>query len=239
MFKRTLILFAALVCAIAIQAQDVDAILTKYFANTGGVEKWKALKSTKMEGTASMQGFDLPGTIYGKAPNMMRQEFSVQGKSIVQAYDGTTAWMINPFAGGEEPQKMTADDAQEMTSQKFESELIDYKTKGHSVVLEGKETIDGTETYKLKLTKKEGDVEYYFFDTEANVPIMMRSAVKTGPAKGQFTETYMSDYQEVEGLMFPFFIETKLAGQTFQKITIKTVKLNEPLEDTFFAFPKK
>lgn len=239
MFKRTLILFAALVCAVAIQAQDVDAILAKYFQNTGGVEKWKALKSTKMEGVASMQGLDIPGTMYGKAPNLMRQEFSLQGKKIVQAYDGTTAWMINPMAGSEEAQKLPAEMAEEMTAQKFESELIDYKKKGHTVALEGKETIDGTETHKIKLTKKEGDVEYYFFDTEANVPIMMRTAVKSGPGKGQFTETYMSDYQEVEGLMFPFFIESKVGGQTFQKITIKTVKLNEPLEDTFFAYPKK
>lgn len=239
MLKRTLILFVALVSTIAIQAQDVDVILKKSIENTGGVAKWKALKTTKMEGTASMQGLEIAGVMYGKAPSSTRQEFSLQGKSMVQAYDGTTAWTINPFAGGDEPQKMGEDEAKEMTSQKFESEFIDYKTKGNTVALEGKDTIDGAETFKIKLTKKDGDIEYHYFDTENYVPIMVKTFVKAGPAKGQASETYLSDYQEVSGLFFPFFIETKMGGQSVMKITLKSVKVNEPLEDKLFAYPKK
>jgi len=238
MLKKTFVVLVALVTTLAAQAQDVDAILTKYFANTGGVDKWKALKSTKMEGTATTQGIEINGVMYGKAPNLARQEFSLQGQSFVQAYDGTTAWGINPMAGPE-PQKLPEDQAEQLTSQTFESEFIDYKTKGHTVALEGKETIEGTETFKVKLTKKNGDVEYHYFDTENYVPIMVKTFAKAGPAKGQASETYLSDYQEVEGLMFPFFIDTKMGGQSIMKIAIKSVKLNEPMDDKLFAYPKK
>ena len=68
---------------------------------------------------------------------------------------------------------------------------------------------------------------------------MMRTAIKSGPASGQFVETFMSDYQEVDGVMVPFFIEAKMAGQSMQKITVKEMKFNVAVEDSFFAFPKK
>lgn len=239
MLKKTFLLFAVLIVAITMQAQTVDEIVAKSFENTGGVEKWKALKSTKMEGTMAMQGFEFPGTVYAKPPKSQRVEVSVQGKNLIQAYDGTTPWWINPFAGSEEAQKMPDEMAEQMVNDEFESEFIDYKTKGHTVALEGKQTVEGTETFKVKLTKKNGDVEYYYFDTENYVPIMIQTAVKTGPAKGQLAETYLSDYQEVEGLIFPFFMETKMAGQSVQKMTIKTIKINENYEDSMFAFPKK
>ncbi len=239
MLKKTFLLMAVLVCAMAAHAQTADEILTKYFENTGGMEKWKALKSTTMEGTMAMQGLEFPGTIRAMAPKKQRVDVNVQGQSIVQAYDGETAWWINPFGGSTEAQKMPEEMAEEMVNQEFESEFIDYKTKGHTVTLEGKETVEGTETFKLKLAKKNGDVEFHYFDTENYVPIMVQTAVKTGAAKGQMVATYLSDYQEVDGMTFPFFLETKMAGQSVQKITIKSIKTNETFEDTLFAFPKK
>jgi hypothetical protein len=68
---------------------------------------------------------------------------------------------------------------------------------------------------------------------------MMKSYARTGPAKGQEIMTYFSDYQEVDGLMFPFYIESKVAGQTVQKITVEKITLNEKLDDSLFAFPNK
>lgn len=68
---------------------------------------------------------------------------------------------------------------------------------------------------------------------------MIRSTVKAGPAKGQDSETYMSDYQEVDGLVVPYYIEVRYNGQTAQKITLETVAFNEKIDETFFAFPKK
>ncbi len=227
-------------CAFSVvQAQTVDNILAKYFENTGGEAKWKALESSKMTGNMSMQGMEFPGTIYMAKPNKQRVEVSLQGKTLIQAYDGTDAWWINPFTGSEDPQKMPAEMSDEITKQKFESEFLNYKEKGNTVALEGKETIEGTETYKVKLTKKNGDVEYHFFDAEHYVPIMTRTTISSGPMKGQASEMYYSDYQEVSGMMFPFFMENKAGGQSVQKITITAVELNGKYADTFFAMPKK
>ncbi len=239
MQKQFFSVFIALCAFVAVQAQTADDILAKYFENTGGLEKWNALSSSKMSGTMSMQGMEFPGTIYSARPNKQRVEVSVQGKGIVQAYDGTDAWWINPFAGGDEPQKMPAEMSEEMTKQKFESEFLNYAEKGNSVELVGKETIEGTETWQIKLTKQNGDIEDYFFDAEYYVPIMVRTTISSGQMKGQNSEMYFSDYQEVDGMMFPFFMESKMGGQSVQKITIQSVELNAAYDDNFFAFPKK
>jgi hypothetical protein len=99
--------------------------------------------------------------------------------------------------------------------------------------------VDGTETYKVKLTRKNGDVEYYYFEPEYYVPIMMEREISNGQMKGQMAKTYLSDYQEVEGLMMPFFIESKINGQTLQKLTITSVELNPEIETEMFNFPKQ
>lgn len=246
MLKKTLFSLIVLTATLSTYAQtvanqgpNVDQILANYFANTGGLDKWKALTTTKMVGNMSMQGMEFPGTILAKTPNKQRVEVNVQGKQIVQAYDGETAWWINPFASGDEPQKMPAEYAEEMTKQEFESPFLNYKEKGNAVELLGKKTIEGAETFEVKLTKKNGDVEYHYFDTENFVTIMVKTPVNSGPMKGQESEMYFSDYQEVNGMMFPFFMESKMAGQTMQKITISAIEINGKYEDTLFAFPKK
>ncbi|MDZ4683259.1 MAG: hypothetical protein SH848_20750 [Saprospiraceae bacterium] len=239
MQKQFFSLLIALCAFVAVQAQTADEILAKYFENTGGLDKWKSLEASKMIGTMSMQGMEFPGTIYSARPNKQRVEVSVQGKNIVQAYDGIDPWWINPFAGSEEPQKMPAEMSEEMTKAKFESEFLNYKEKGHTVELVGKETVEGTETWQIKLTKKNGDIEHHFFDAEYFVLIMTRTVISSGPMKGQNSEMYFSDYQEADGIMFPFFMESKIGGQSAQKITLKSVELNGKYDDAFFAMPKK
>lgn len=242
MLKKLSFLLVACIGFAGLSAQSapgVDAILAKYFENTGGLDKWKNLRSMKMEGIMTMGPMEFPGTIYQMAPNKQRIVVSIQGQTLVQAYDGTTAWWINPFMGGPDPQPMPDEMAQDFTKQTFESEFMDYKTKGHQVEYSGEEEVEGAKCHVLKLTKKNGDVEYHYFDQEFYVPIMVKTTISTGDAKGQFVETYVSDYQEVGGIMFPHFIETKFNGQSQQKITIKSIALNEEMGDDLFTFPAK
>ena len=227
------------IATFSLSAQSVDKILNHYFENIGGLEKWRALKTTQMVGKISMGPMEFSGVITAKTPNKQRVDVDVQGQKIIQAYDGTTAWWINPFATGPEAQPVPDEMAQEMKNQEFESPFIDYQQKGSAVELLGEEEVEGTATFKVKLTKKNGDIENYFFDKEYFIPIMMQSPITSGQAKGQMTETYFSDYQEVEGLMMPFFLEVKIGGETTQKITLEVIKLNIDIQDTFFTYPKE
>lgn len=242
MLKRfSLLLLAAFTLTAAVQAQDMtaDQVLDNYFEAVGGKEKIRAMKSRKMTATMSMQGMEFPGVIYEMAPNKQRVEVDVQGQQIVMAYDGEDAWWIMPFQTGPDPQDMPEDQAEGMTKETFEPPFIDYADKGHSVELVGTEEVEGAETYAIKLTKANGDVQTHYFDAEYFVPIMIKTEVDEGPMKGQFVEQYISDYQEVDGFMVPFYLETKIGGQTGQKITIKEVMIDPEIDKDLFSRPQK
>jgi outer membrane lipoprotein-sorting protein len=241
--KLTLTMFTLAMVMLA-KAQTADEILDKYFQNIGGKDKWKALSSRKSTGKISFQNMDFPVTFLEKPSAKQRMSIQIQGVEIVQAYDGTDGWMINPLQGGVDPVKMSDEESKEFKDRKFQDEFIDYKTKGHTVELLGTEEIDGVKCYKIQLVKNKNNdqedvTEVHYFDSENYVPIMIVSYARTGPAKGQEIKTYISDYQDVNGLMMPFFLESKVNGQTMQKITIEKVALNEPIDDSMFAFPKK
>jgi len=226
-----------MVSSVSAQKVSLDEIIDTYLENVGGVENWKAIKNMKITGITAMQGMEFPVERIAAAPTMFRMNLNIMGKKMVQAYDGETAWMINPMQGDSKAQKMDEDMTKELSKQEFEDAFIDYKEKGHTVTLEGKEEVDGTETYKIKMVKKDGTENIYFFDMEDMVPIMMRSFGESGPMKGQAVDTYLSDYQEVDGLYMPFSMEQKMAGQTVMQMTTESVELNIELEEDLFKMP--
>ncbi len=243
---RSLFLALAVITFTASNGQNVDEILSKYFTNTGGLDKWKALKSRTSAGKAMMgPGQEFPFSVYEMAPNKQKFVINVQGTELIaQAYDGKDAWMLNPFAGGKDPVKMDDEQAKDVKDETFEDNFIDYGKKGHEVTLEGTEEIDGVKCFKLKLVRnkkneKDDITEYHFFDSENFVPIVVARYIRSGPQKGTEVRTYLSDYQEVGGLMFPFSMEQKVNGQTGFKMTIEKISLNDITDESIFAFPKK
>jgi hypothetical protein len=128
----------------------------------------------------------------------------------------------------------------------FPDPFLNYKERGLKAELIGKETIDGTETFKIKLIKKPIKVDgkdaenivFYYFDLENFVPLMSESEIKSGPAKGQVSITKFSDYQEVNGFMFPFSMEQSLKGQPANSsISVTSIEINPKLDASLFAFP--
>ena len=237
--RKHLTLLIALVlmsAGFSTKAQTVDKILDSYFENTGGKDKWTNLKNMTMEGKAEAQGRQFPVKIYQHRPNLTRMELTFQGKTLVQqAYDGKDAWGID-FASGKN-QKKSAEAAKELSEDEFEPFYLNYSKKGHKIVLDGKEEIEGTECNKLKVTKKNGDVVYLFFDTESDVLLMSRSTVKTGGAKGKQAEAYFSDYKEVGGLMLPHSFIQKVEGNKFE-LTIEKISVNPKIDKSIFSLPK-
>ena len=237
--KKTIEAFTVFLFLItpSLTAQTVDEILTQYFEKTGGKDAWKDLNAMKMSGTSSIQGREFPITLYTKRPNYEKLEVEVQDKQIIEAYDGTTAWSVNPFQGITSATK--ADDAlnNEAAKKSFEDELLDYAAKGHTVEKLEDHEIEGAQVFQMKLTKKSGDEQIYFFDQENYVPVMIKSLANAGPMKGQTVETYLSDYKEVENLIIPHSITQKINGQVLMQATMNSIELNPEITDDVFKFP--
>lgn len=232
--------------AVSVQSQTADEIISSYFESTGGLEKWNSIEGVKMTAKINQQGMEIPLEITQLKDGRQMTVINFQGKELKQGvFDGETLWSHNFMTQKAEKSDAEATANFKLNSNDFPDSFIDYKEKGYTVELLGKETIDGAETFKIKLTKEpvtvdgnqEDDVSFYFFDTENFVPIAMQSEVKSGPGKGMTQEVTFSDYQEVEGLYFPFAMTQGVKGQPGAPITMETIELNPTVEEGAFAFP--
>jgi hypothetical protein len=245
--KRKLI-FATLLMASAFfaKAQTADEILAKYFENTGGIAKWKALQGIKMTAKVNQQGMEIPLVITQLKDGRQSTKITFQGKDVMQGvYDGTTLWSHNFMNMKAEKSDAEATENFKLDIGEFPDPFLTYKERGLKVELLGKETVDGTETFKIKLIKKpikvDGketeNVAFYYFDAENFVPLMVETEIKSGPAKGQISQNKMSDYQEIKGLMMPFSMAQGVKGGGSQPLTITTIELDPKVDAKEFAYP--
>lgn len=218
-------------------AQTVDDVLAKYYSAKGGA-KWQSVESMRMTARVVTQGIELPMTMVSKRPNLMRQDMSFQGVAIVNAYDGTTAWGINPMMGSSEPMVIPGPMAEALADQAdFDGGLVGYKEKGSTVELIGTEDLDGKKVHHLKLTKKNKQVQHYYLDAETSLEAKV--VVETDMGAGPVTvETLLSDYQTIDGFPVPMTIRQNApTGQV--SITFEKVEFNVPIDDAFFKMPGK
>lgn len=236
----------SLMLGFSAQAQTADEILSNYFENTGGEAQWKALKGMKMNAKVNQQGMEIPLEIYQMKDGRQMTVVKFQGKEIKQGvFDGETLWSTNFMTMKAEKSDEETTANLKLNANDFPDPFLDYKEKGYTVELVGTETMDGAETYKIKLVKEpltidgqtKEDVSYYYFDTENYVPIAVESEVNMGPMKGQTQLITFSDYQEVEGLYFPFSMSQGIKGGASQPITMESIELNPQLDEAAFNFP--
>jgi outer membrane lipoprotein-sorting protein len=240
MLKRAVFLaLAASLLAVPASAQTLDEVLGQYYQAIGGADAWRAVTSMRATGRMQMgPGMEAPFTMTQKRPKMIRMEFTYQGMTGVQAYDGESGWMLMPFLGKTEPEPIPPEDLKDIIEQAdIEGALVDWQAKGHQVEYVGKETTAGTEAYKLKVTLKGGDVQYYYLDAEYYLPIKVESSRDMRGTVMEF-ETILSDYKEVGGLMIPHSIQAMPKGAPAgQVITLDSIELNVDVDDSIFHMP--
>lgn len=236
----------AMTFAVSMQGQTADEIINNYFENIGGLEKLKAVEGVKMVAKVNQQGMEIPLEIVQLKDGRQMTIINFQGKELKQGvFDGETLWSHNFMTMKAEKSDAEATANFKLNANDFPDSFIDYKDKGYTIELLGKETVDGAETFKIKLVKEpvsvdgnqEEDVSFYFFDTENFVPIAVQSEVKSGPGKGMTQEITFSDYQEVDGLYFAFSMTQGVKDGQSQPITMESIELNPTVDDGAFAFP--
>ncbi|HEY0511760.1 MAG TPA: outer membrane lipoprotein-sorting protein [Thermoanaerobaculia bacterium] len=223
----------------AVQAQTADELIAKNLQARGGKDKIKAMQSARMTGKMVMgQGMEAPFTMEVARPKKLRMEFTIQGMTGVQAFDGKTGWSVMPFMGKKDPETMSADEIKQTEDQAdIEGMLVDYKDKGHQVEYVGKEDVEGTPAYKLKVTKKNGDVANVYLDAESYMEIKEAGKTKMHGQEME-TETTFGDFKPVDGLIFPFSIESKAKGMPGgMTMTFSKVEVNPTLDASRFAMP--
>ena len=231
----------------SLEAQTVDEIISNYFENTGGKENWAKLEGLKMYAKVNQNGMEIPIEITQLKGGKQMTVINFQGKQLKQGvFDGETLWGLNFMTQKAEKSDKEATENMKLEMNDFPDPFLNYKENNYTVELLGKESIDGTEAYKVKLVRepvtvdgvKEENVSFYFFDTENFVPLVVHSEIRSGQYKGQMSESKFSDYDEVEGLYFPFSLTQGLKGQDGQALTLDKIELNPVVDDQEFVFPE-
>jgi outer membrane lipoprotein-sorting protein len=228
--------------AVAAQAQTADEIIAKNIEAKGGLDKLKAVQSIRITGKMMVgPGMEAPMVIEMARPHKVRMEFTFQGMTGIQAYDGKGGWSVMPFMGKKEPEPMSADDLKQAEDQAdIDGPLVDYKEKGNQVEYLGKDEIEGTPVHKLKVTKKNGDVQTLYLDADSYLEIKAegKSKVRGQEIEG---ETTFGDYKEVGGLVMAHSIQSKMKGGQGpgQTITFEKIEVNPEIPASRFDMPAK
>jgi hypothetical protein len=226
--------------AASAQAMTADELVAKNVAARGGAESLQAIKSLRLSGKMILGGFgaEIDAVQVFKRPGSYRFEGTLQGMTMVQSYDGKEAWRIFPFQGRKDPERTSADDAKQLAeSADFDGGWVDAAAKGNKLDYLGTEDVDGTEAHKLKVSLKNGDVQYVYFDPDAFLVIRTLNQ-RTVRGVEQREETDYSDYEKVNGTYVAFATSSGPAGDTTRtKFTVDKAEPNAAVDDATFAFP--
>lgn len=244
MYRKTLaaavlpLLFTA--TAWADEPVTADSLVAKNLAARGGAAALAALKTVQFEGKLVFPGdFQLTYTEVRSANGASRSDATVQGLTLVQAYDGASAWRINPFEGRRDAERLSDDEARSMAdSGLLVGPLQAAHSDGSSVAYLGREDFDGTLAYKLRVSQKDGDEFTYLLDPDSFLEIKVIEARRVRGAQ-LVTESELGDYEAVAGVLFPMSVESWAQGQANQRqrVLIAAAKANVDAPVSLFAQP--
>ena len=232
----TAILLAAI--ASGVLGQTADELIAKNVAARGGLERMHSVRSIRMTGTLSVGEARMPSVLEIKRPNQTRWEFTVNGQTVIQAYDGKNGWAVMPFAAKNAPGQLSADDLKDLELQAdMDGPLVDHGAKGNKVEVMGLETIGDRSGWRIHAVLRNGDERDLYLDAKTHLQFLTVTR-RTIDGKARRIETEIGDYREVGGLMLPYSFVTRAAGsKETQALTLNKIELNVPIDDARFAMP--
>jgi hypothetical protein len=257
---------------------SASEIVSKNVAARGGLQAWRAVQSMSWKGKMGAGGnqraplpvsapsksgakiptdprpkdeVQLPFLMEMERPRKVRFELQFKGQTAVQVYDGANGWKLRPYLNHLEVEPFTPDESH-IASLQFELDgpLVDYAAKGTAIELAGKEKVDDQDTYKLKLTMKDGHSIHVWIDAKTFLEAKIEGAPRRLDGIEHPVEIYYRDYRQVNGLQIPFVLETKVlpvgkpstreqATQVpVERIAIEGVEVNPKLEASLFSKPE-
>ena len=255
------------------------AIVDKNVAARGGLQAWRSVETMTLAGKLGAGGnqratlsvpvpgghktqetvlpqrraeeVQLPFVMELKRPSKVRFELDFKGQTALQVFDGTQGWKLRPYLNRREVEPFSPEEMKKALAQgELDGFLIDYAAKGTQVELDGTEKVEGRDTYKLKLTLKNGDVKHVWVDSQTFLEAKVEGQPRRLDGTDHPVEVYYRDYRAVNGLQIPFVLESRVlpVAKTAtgfrdtpvppEKIIVEKVTVNPKLDDSLFAKPQ-
>jgi hypothetical protein len=250
-------------------------IVAKNVQARGGLQAWRAVQTLSFEGKMGAGGnqramlavptphskelvntlphrpaeeVQLPFLMEMKRPRKLRMEIQFKGQTAVQVYDGTNGWKFRPFLNRQDVEPFSERELKIASNQEdLDGPLVDYIAKGTHVELDGTEKVEGRDTYKIKITEKNGHTFHMWLDAQTFLEAKIEGEPRRLDGTDHPVEVYYRDYRTVDGLQIPFVMETRVlpVGTNSlglrdtpvppEKIIIDKVVVNPKVDEKLFS----
>lgn len=237
---KNIVLFVVFILALVlvqfVNGQSVDDIIDQYITARGGKDKLAAIKSLYLEGTRQMMGNEVGVKVTKVDGKLNRVDFEVGGNTGYTIVTPEKGWMYIPMRS-DKVDEIPAERLKSMQDQlDIAGPLVNYAAKGYKASLQGKDTINGKEAWKIQLTNDAGKTLTYSIDAKTNLLIQSKQMSEGGNRNGGPTEviTDFSDYKDFDGVMFPQTITTEGTGMGSGAMTFDKIEINQPVDEKLY-----
>jgi len=250
-------------------------IVNKNVEARGGLQAWRAVQTMTMSGSMGVGGnrratlavpptgrkltlglpaprpekeMELPFVMELARPHKQRFELKFNGETAIQVYDGANGWKLRPFLNRRDEEPFTSEEMKLASRQAdLDGPLVDYAAKGTKIELVGIEKVENRNTYKVKLTTKDGNSTNVWIDAQTFLETKIEGQPRLLDGTYRPVEVYFRDYRPVDGLLIPFVLETKVlpVAKTatglrdtpvpVERITMEKVVVNPKLDESLFT----
>jgi hypothetical protein len=254
-------------------------VVNKNVEARGGLQTWRGVQTMRMSGSMGVGGnqratlavppppgrhsalgmpaarpekeLELPFVMDLARIRKQRFELKFNGDTAIQVFDGTNGWKLRPYLNRRDVEPFSPEELKVASSQSdLDGPLVDYAAKGTKIEMVGMETVEGRNTYKVKLTTKDGSSKNVWIDAQTFLEAKIEGQPRRLDGTDHPVEVYYRDYRQVSGLMIPFVIETRVlpVAKTatglrdtpvpVERITLEKVVVNPKFDDSVFAKPE-
>jgi hypothetical protein len=229
--KKFLLAASLFVATTGAFAQTADDIIAKYVNAIGGKTKLDGIKSLYLEGNINAQGQKIPVKMWIVSKKAFRIEYTFNGMTGYTIFRTDSGWNYSPFQGQKTAEPMTADEVKQSQPElDVEGALVNYKQYGYKVTYEGKDDVDGTDAYKLKVVISDSLSETYYIDMTSYYILRKKTKQITNGKASEANEDY-ADYQKTpEG----YVMAMSRSGDNGGDMKFTTVKINGDVDPKLF-----
>ena len=216
-------------------SQEASDILKKMVEAQGGKKVLEKIEDMTSSGNLELIQMGMTGsmTMYKKEPNKYRMDIEVMGMIITQAFDGETAWGINPQTGSRE--EMPEQQAEYMKRMALGIDAFLYPEKyGIAFAYKGKEKIEEKDYLVLEQTFSDGYKATLYIDPKTYLSYKTKSTTMNPMGVEVEQETFESDFKKVNGMTIAYSIIIFQGDEEYLQLTLTDITFNSGLEDSFF-----
>ncbi|MGH9743935.1 MAG: hypothetical protein ACRD51_16440 [Candidatus Acidiferrum sp.] len=216
------------------RAQDPAKIADQYVKAAGGRKALSKIRTVSLEGVFNNSADGKPGTYTfdTKLPNRFYSELDVDGKNLIEAYNGKSAWRQN--AAGEIGTLLGPAGSQlEAVSLYHNSHFLNLKKNKIALAFVGHASVGGKDALQVEFTSPTGVKREVFFDPQSHLIVK-----ESGPLGGVDEDILYSDYRAVDGVKLPYKIELH-RGPVVYSIDVARAAINKTVGERVFDFPMK